>query len=136
VIKIKTSRNSAGDFRKRILEDDQASLSQYIGDLKNFETYMFFRETYHRFEKLFRFKPDLIVCDEPPDYLSTRFAEELQSIHRDSSLLRVQHHHAHVASGMTDNNINERVIGICYEGTRLGSDGRIWGAEVISVTAV
>ncbi len=113
-------------------KDDQAILSQYIGDLKNYETYRFYRQTYTRFERLFRFKPDLIVCDDHPDYLSTRFAEELHGVNKGSRLLRVQHHHAHIASCMADNNLEGRVTGICLDGTGLGSDGRIWGAEVLN----
>ncbi len=110
---------------------DQAILSQYIGDLKNYETFSFYRETYQRFERLFRFRPELIVCDEHPDYLSTRFAEELHSLHGGSSLLRVQHHHAHIASCMADNNLDGKVTGICFDGTGMGDDGKIWGAEIL-----
>ena len=113
---------------------NQAILSQYIGDLKNYETYRFYRQTYQRFERLFRFTPGLIVCDEHPDYLSGRFAEELRGLYPDAQLLRVQHHHAHIASCMADNNLEGRVTGICFDGTGLGSDGRIWGAEVLNAS--
>jgi hydrogenase maturation protein HypF len=109
---------------------DQAIMSQYIGDLKNFETYHFYKETYERFSKMLRFKPELVVCDLHPDYLSSRFAEEISEIFSNGRMLRVQHHHAHIASVMADNQLDEPVIGISFDGTGLGSDGNSWGAEV------
>lgn len=98
--------------------------SQYIGDLKNAGTLEFYHEAYERFCKMYRFKPDLAVHDLHPDYLSTQFAKEL-----DIPSIGVQHHHAHVASCMLENNYKDKVVGICYDGTGLGEDGHIWGSE-------
>lgn len=108
---------------------DQAILSQYIGDLKNFETFDFYKETYGRFENLFRFTPEIIVRDLHPDYLSSQFADTLAEKHPNSKLLKVQHHHAHIASVMIDKGIDYKVIGISMDGIGLGDDGNIWGAE-------
>jgi len=105
---------------------NQAILSQHIGDLKNYETYQFYTETIDKFKKLFRINPSLVVSDMHPDYLSTRYAESLKI-----KYIRVQHHHAHVASCMVENNLDEPVIGVGFDGTGYGTDGNIWGSEFI-----
>ena len=106
----------------------QAFVSQYIGDLKNSSTYDFFTETIDRFSVMFRFKPDFIACDLHPDYLSTHYAELLEQDLK-IPLFKVQHHHAHIASVMAENGIDEDVIGVSLDGTGLGTDGNIWGGE-------
>ncbi len=103
---------------------NRAYMSQHMGDLKNRETYEFFEETIKRYQQLFRVKPRLIAADLHPDYLSTRYA--LQS---GLQVIQVQHHHAHIASCMAENGINEPVIGIAFDGTGYGTDGHIWGGE-------
>ncbi len=103
---------------------NQAILSQHIGDLKNLETLEFYSESFERFKKLFRTNPNLVVHDMHPDYLSTRFAKDL-NIER----LEVQHHHAHIASCMAEHNLDEKVIGVSMDGTGYGDDGNIWGGE-------
>lgn len=111
-------------------KENMALMSQYTGDLKNLETYDFYRESYERFSRMFRFTPTLVVSDKHPDYLSTRFAlqlaEDLEIPH-----LKVQHHHAHAASAMLDAGWEGHVLGFCFDGTGLGSDGHSWGAEVL-----
>jgi len=102
----------------------QAIISQHIGDLKNAETLVFYEESFKRFSALFRFKPQLAVCDLHPDYLSTRFAHQLGI-----ETLEVQHHHAHIASCMAEHGLDEKVIGIALDGTGLGTNGAIWGGE-------
>jgi hydrogenase maturation protein HypF len=106
----------------------QAIMSQYIGDLKNQVTYNCFIDTIKRFSDIFRFKPELIVCDLHPDYHSTRYGEILEN-ELNIPLVRVQHHHAHIASCMAEHGLDEEVIGICLDGTGFGSDGNIWGGE-------
>lgn len=103
---------------------NQAIMSQHIGDLKNMETYEFFTESIERHKKLFRFEPKLIVTDLHPDYLSTRYAVETGL-----PVVRVQHHHAHIASCMAEHGLDEPVIGVAMDGTGLGDDGNIWGSE-------
>ncbi|MDY0076847.1 MAG: carbamoyltransferase HypF [Bacteroidales bacterium] len=102
----------------------QAIISQHIGDLKNVETLAFYEESFARFKALFRFKPQLAVCDLHPDYLSTHFVQNLGI-----ETLKVQHHHAHIASCMAEHGLDEKVIGIALDGTGLGTDGTIWGGE-------
>jgi len=105
-------------------KDYQAIMSQHIGDLKNIETYTFYTETIEKFKSLFRFKPTLIVSDMHPNYLSTRYATESQIKH-----IKVQHHHAHIAACMAEYHLNEKVIGVSFDGTGYGTDGHIWGSE-------
>ncbi len=103
---------------------NQAILSQHIGDLKNAETLEFFNESARRFSKLFRMQTELVVHDLHPDYLSSRYASE-------TGLKRVavQHHHAHLASCMAEHGVDEKVIGISFDGVGLGTDNNIWGGE-------
>ncbi|NOZ45476.1 MAG: carbamoyltransferase HypF [Chlorobi bacterium] len=110
---------------------NQAILSQYIGDLKNFETYEFYKETYHRFSKLFKFRPEIVACDLHPDYLSSQFAELLLIENKNLKIVKVQHHHAHIASVMLDNNLDEKIIGVSFDGIGLGTDNHIWGGEFL-----
>ena len=109
---------------------NQAVMSQYIGDLKNLATYDFFNETIDRFSDLFMFKPELVVCDLHPQYLSTHYAELFEK-ELNIPLLRVQHHHAHIASCMAEHGLDEEVIGISLDGTGLGPDENIWGGEFL-----
>jgi hydrogenase maturation protein HypF len=102
-------------------------MSQHIGDLKNFETFQFYEETYNRFSSLFKFEPHYVVHDLHPDYLSTRFALKTKGIH-----IGVQHHHAHIATVTAEHHLNEKVIGICLDGTGYGTDGNIWGGEIFT----
>lgn len=105
-------------------KDKQAILSQHIGDLKNMETYAFYKESYHLFERLYQFKPRLAISDLHPDYLSTQFANNLGV-----NTKKVQHHYAHTLSVMAEHGINEKVIGISLDGTGHGTDGNTWGSE-------
>jgi hydrogenase maturation protein HypF len=107
---------------------NQAVMSQYIGDLKNPATYDFFSEAINRFSDIFRFSPELIACDLHPQYLSTSLAELLEN-EMNIPLVRVQHHHAHIASCMAENGLDEEIIGISLDGTGYGSDDNIWGSE-------
>ena len=105
----------------------QAILSQHIGDLKDYETYTFFERNIAQLQKMFRVSPELVACDLHPEYLSSKYAA-------DSGLPveQVQHHHAHIASAMAENKLDEKVIGISWDGTGLGDDGNIWGSEFLT----
>ena len=104
-----------------------AVLSQHIGDLENLETLEFFQETLEQMKKLFRAEPRLVVHDLHPNYLTTRFARELQGLEK----VGVQHHHAHIAACMAENGVREDVIGVAFDGTGYGIDGQIWGGEFL-----
>jgi len=105
---------------------NRAYLSQFIGDLKNQETMAFFEETVARFLKIFRIQPSMVAADLHPDYLSTRYARTLGL-----ELIEVQHHHAHVASCMAENRLDEPVIGLAFDGSGYGDDGNTWGSEFL-----
>ncbi|MDE3165552.1 MAG: carbamoyltransferase HypF, partial [Acidobacteriota bacterium] len=104
-----------------------ALLSQHIGDLENYETLAFFRETLDQMKKLFRAEPRAVAYDLHPNYLSTRFALELDGVQQ----VPVQHHHAHIAACMAENHLREKVIGVAFDGTGYGADGAIWGGEFL-----
>jgi hydrogenase maturation protein HypF len=108
-----------------------ALMSQYTGDLKNLETLEFYQEIYKRYCRLFRFIPQLVVSDLHPDYLSSRFARELVEENPDIQHISVQHHHAHIASAMLSSGVEGEVLGFSFDGTGLGTDGHMWGAEVM-----
>jgi hydrogenase maturation protein HypF len=103
-----------------------AYVSQHIGDLDNLETMEHFRATYEHQCRLFRITPELVVRDMHPGYLSTRIAEELGL-----PMIAVQHHHAHIAAVMAEHGVTSRVLGVAYDGTGYGEDGRVWGAELL-----
>ena len=104
--------------------------SQHIGDLKNFETLENYEQQIAHFERLFDIRPERLVCDLHPDYLSTAYARE-RAEREGLPLLQVQHHHAHLVSCMADNGLREPVIGLVWDGTGLGTDGTVWGGECL-----
>ncbi|MEJ2546575.1 MAG: carbamoyltransferase HypF [Gemmatimonadota bacterium] len=110
---------------------DRAFVSQHIGDLENLETLDHFRASLRRFRDLFRIEPRVIACDAHPGYLSTRVAEELAEELSTPGIVRVQHHHAHIAAVAAEHGITETIVGVAYDGTGYGLDGHSWGAEVM-----
>jgi len=113
-----------------LTRDNYAFLGQHIGDMENMETLEHFDNTISLYEKLFRIEPEIIAYDLHPDYLSTKYAQEL-SKSSNIKLIPVQHHHAHIASCMADNKLEASVIGVAFDGTGMGSDGYIWGGEFL-----
>ena len=108
-----------------------ALMSQYTGDLKNLETFAFYQEIYERYCRLFRFSPRMVVSDLHPDYLSTRFALKLAEQDEGISHISAQHHHAHIASGMLEAGWEGEVLGFAFDGSGYGTDGHMWGGEVL-----
>ena len=108
-----------------------AILSQHIGDLENLESLNFFNETLENLKNTFRARPTAIALDMHPDYLSTKFGIEYIKKNNipDERVIRVQHHHAHVASCMAEHGLYEKCIGVALDGTGYGTDGNIWGGE-------
>jgi hydrogenase maturation protein HypF len=115
-----------------LTKDKYAFLSHHIGDLENFETLRAFEEGIEHFQGLFRVSPEVIAYDLHPDYLSTRYAIEKAQA-EGLPAYGVQHHHAHIAACMADNDLSSeaQVIGLSYDGTGYGTDGTIWGGEVL-----
>jgi hydrogenase maturation protein HypF len=104
-----------------------AFLSQHIGDLENLESYRFFEEAEGHLRRILEIKPKVLAYDLHPDYFSTRWALARTGMER----IGVQHHHAHVASCMAENHLDGKVIGVALDGTGYGSDGNVWGGEVL-----
>ena len=104
-----------------------AFVSQHLGDLENAETYAFFEQTIAHLRRLLGVEPRIVAHDLHPDYLSTRWARAQTEVER----VGVQHHHAHVAACMAEHRLEGRVIGFALDGTGYGTDGRIWGGEVL-----
>lgn len=105
--------------------------SQHIGDLETTAAFEAFQTTIRSLQGLYGHHAETIVCDAHPDYQSTQFA-------RKSGLpvVAVQHHHAHVASCMVENDLEPPVLGVCWDGTGYGLDGTLWGGEFLIVTGV
>jgi hydrogenase maturation protein HypF len=113
-----------------LTRDEYAFVSQHIGDMENLETLEHFANTIELYKKLFRIEPKIVAYDMHPDYLPTKYARELTAKSGLKSV-PVQHHHAHIVSGMVDNGIDSPVIGVAFDGTGYGSDGHIWGGEFL-----
>lgn len=112
--------------------DHYVFLSHHIGDLENIETLSSYEQAVHHYRLLYRVEPELVAVDLHPDYLSTRYGEKVSNS-SEIPLIRIQHHHAHLASCLADNNYNSEdpVIGLIFDGTGYGTDGNIWGGEVL-----
>jgi hydrogenase maturation protein HypF len=104
-----------------------AFLSHHIGDLENYETYRSFTEGVEHFRRLFAVEPVVVAHDLHPEYLSTKYALELEGVEPEG----VQHHHAHVAACLADNGEPGPVIGVAFDGLGYGTDGTIWGGELL-----
>jgi len=104
--------------------DDQIFISQHIGDLETYRAYRLFTETISDVLKIYRLKPLAIACDLHPDYISTKYA-----LDQGYPLIPIQHHQAHIASCMVENDLEEEVLGIAWDGAGWGLDGSIWGGE-------
>jgi len=103
-----------------------AWLSPHQGDLDHLETLEHVEATLRHYRTLFRVTPEVAVHDLHPGYLSTRLAAETGL-----RLIGVQHHHAHVAAVMAEHGETGRVVGLAFDGTGFGDDGKVWGAEVL-----
>ncbi|RPJ82482.1 MAG: carbamoyltransferase HypF, partial [Deltaproteobacteria bacterium] len=106
---------------------NQAFLSQHIGDMENPSTEAFFLKTITHMQQILDIHPSVIAHDLHPDYLSTVYA----AAQKNKQKIGVQHHHAHIVSCMAENKIEEPVIGLAFDGTGYGTDGAIWGGEVL-----
>lgn len=104
----------------------QVILSPYIGDLDTIASFELFRQTMDVFKAFYDFEPDLIVGDLHPNYASTGWAKE-----QNKPFIQVQHHYAHILSAMFEHHLNEKVLGIAWDGTGYGDDGTIWGGEFL-----
>jgi len=115
-----------------LTRDKYAFLSHYIGEMENWETYQDFQDAVRHFESLFRIQPEAVAYDLHPDYITTKYALE-RSAAESLPAYAIQHHHAHLAAGMIENGLEPDQIagGLIFDGTGYGSDGTIWGGEIL-----
>lgn len=104
-------------------------VSQHVGDLETQEAYGAFERTIDALTGLYEHRPDVVAADLHPDYLSSQYAAA-----RPEPVVTVQHHYAHVLACMAENEIEDPVLGVSWDGTGLGTDGTIWGGEFLRVT--
>jgi hydrogenase maturation protein HypF len=101
--------------------------SQHIGDMENYETLAFFEESLRNLIDVYRVKPVALAYDLHPGYLSTQWALRQEGMKK----VAIQHHHAHIASVMAEKGIKSKVIGVSFDGTGYGTDGTLWGGEIL-----
>ena len=107
-----------------------AYISEFLSDLESVENTDVYEERVVKLEKLLQIKPKVIVCDMHPSYYTTKFAKAL--VEKDKlELIMVQHHHAHIASVMAEHDIKGKILGFSFDGTGYGTDGNIWGSEML-----
>jgi hydrogenase maturation protein HypF len=114
-----------------LLDQGSTYISQYLGDLDQFDAQEAYRKVAHHLVSVLQAKPDQLLCDEHPDYFSTLLAEEL-AVKWNVPLTKVQHHIAHFAAILGEHQLLDTstpVLGVCFDGTGLGRDGAIWGGE-------
>jgi hydrogenase maturation protein HypF len=107
--------------------------SQHLGDLENLTGLDFFRESLDHLMRTFEIEPQAVVHDLHPGYLSTEWAKQWAA-ERNLPLIAVQHHHAHIAACMAEHALQSPTIGLSLDGTGYGTDGCIWGGEVLICT--
>ena len=100
--------------------------SQHIGDLFNLASFEFYSESVENLKKVFRIVPKAAACDMHPDYMSSRYAEELGL-----PIYKIQHHHAHAVAVMAEHGLTDPVLAVVLDGTGYGTDSTIWGGEIL-----
>lgn len=107
-------------------------ISQYLGNLENYDVYKRFTTTVNSFITIFEQNPHVILTDKHPSYHSTQFGKEL-AVKTNSKLVEIQHHKAHFSAILSEHNLfNKKVLGIIFDGTGYGDDAQIWGGEFFS----
>jgi hydrogenase maturation protein HypF len=110
--------------------EEQVVLSPHVGDLDNLRSVAVFRAAIDDLVGFFRARPEAVACDLHPDYASTRHAESLAAAWG-VPLVRLQHHHAHVAACMAEHGLEGPVLGFSWDGAGYGPDGTVWGGECL-----
>ena len=105
----------------------RAWVGHHIGDLENYETLRSFEEGIRHFARLFAVEPRIVAHDLHPEYLSTKYAHERAELEPAG----VQHHHAHLAACLAEHGETGPAIGAIYDGTGYGTDGTVWGGEIL-----
>lgn len=106
-------------------------VSQHIGDLENVESINAFKNVVSDITGFYELKPGTVICDMHPDYVSTRYADDLKEKDKNIQVHKVQHHYAHVLSCLAESGLDGEVLGVSWDGTGYGTDGTIWGGEFL-----
>ncbi len=114
--------------------DNNIIMSPHIGDLNTIESFDYFLKTLKTLKRIYKFEPDVIVCDKHPNYETTKWAKKYVLEHEKIELLEVQHHYAHALSAMAEYSLDEEVLTFCFDGTGYGDDSKLWGGEVFVAT--
>ncbi|MBI9078710.1 MAG: carbamoyltransferase HypF [Pseudodesulfovibrio sp.] len=115
-----------------LTKGDQAFPSQHIGNMSNLETMNFYKEISAHMQDILQVRPEMIVRDLHPDYMTSVMADEIGR-ELDIPVATLQHHYAHIHAVLADNKFTAPVIGLALDGTGLGDDGTIWGGECLLV---
>jgi hydrogenase maturation protein HypF len=110
-----------------LAKGERAWLGHHVGDLEHYPTLRAFREGIAHFERLFAVTPEVVAHDLHPDYLSTTYALEREGVEH----LGVQHHHAHLAACLAEHGHEGPAVGAIFDGTGYGTDGTVWGGELL-----
>ncbi len=113
-----------------LTRENQAVLSQHIGDLDNLKVFDFYKKSVAHLKKIFDVQPEIVAHDMHPGYMSTEYALNESGLEP----VAVQHHHAHAVSCMAEHDLESEVVAVTLDGTGYGTDGRIWGGEVLACT--
>ncbi len=112
-----------------LAKGNEAFLVDGFGDLSQLANFTEYSKSIKYYVKKLKIDPRIVTCDMHQGYLSTHFVQDLRLVGHGLYLCRTQHHEAHVAGTMADNNIKADVIGVAFDGTGLGMDENIWGGE-------
>jgi len=113
-----------------LVRASEAFVSQHIGDLKHPLAADYFEKTVEKMERLLEIRPKVLAHDLHPAYYSTRYARR-RAEEEGLRLVGVQHHHAHIASVMAEHGLEGEIIGLAMDGTGFGTDGTVWGGEIL-----
>jgi hydrogenase maturation protein HypF len=120
-----------------LIHHGKAIVSQHIGDVENAETFEAFEEAVNHLTGLLQCRPDVYACDLHPEYLTSKYVRShRRPVSEEKPLIcSIQHHHAHIASVLAENDHPGPVIGFSMDGTGYGCDGTAWGGEALICTA-
>ncbi|KYJ87476.1 carbamoyltransferase HypF [Sulfurovum riftiae] len=132
--RLKQNRLAMGANQKSTVAigfEDTAILSPHIGDLDSIGSVEYYKKNIETLERIYDFTPEVIVHDKHPYYESTKYAKQLFTLHSSLFIHEVQHHYAHILGVMAEKGIEDRVLGVAFDGTGYGNDGNLWGGEFL-----
>ncbi len=106
--------------------DNKVILSPHIGDLDGIKSIEYFKDNIENLKRIYRFKPEIVVYDRHPNYESSKYAKSL-----DIEGKEIQHHYAHILGVMAEKGLTKKVLGVAFDGTGYGDNGKLWGGEFL-----